>query len=189
MSRLVTTLLWLESVLAVVGFMLLALRAHLQHLAWHQLVYPTGNDTALGVLVMAIMLAIAGTGSWASERWASWGFLKRWMMQIYPVLAQVRPSQIVLLSVVAGFGEEALFRGVLQPIVGIWLASLLFAMVHVLRRDSDSVKMTAFYLSFGLLLGWLYALTQNLWGCMVAHTLYDAIALWWIHKTQKGSAR
>lgn len=189
MSRLVTTLVWLETALAVVGFALLALRAYLQHLAWHQLVEPTWNDTALGILVTGVMLAIAAAGSWASERWASWGFLKRWMMRVYPLLAQVRPPQIVLLSVVAGFGEEALFRGVLQPVVGIWFASLLFAVVHTLRWDSDGVKMTAFYLPFGLLLGWLYALTHNLWGCMVAHTLYDGIALWWIHQIAEGIRR
>ncbi|MGQ9487878.1 MAG: lysostaphin resistance A-like protein [Armatimonadota bacterium] len=182
MGRLVSTLVWLESALAVAGLGLLVLRAYVQSLAWHQLVYPTGKDTALGVLAMAIMLTIGTAASWASERWVSWGFLKRWMMQVYPVFAQVRPAQMVLLSVVAGIGEEALFRGVLQPIVGVWFASLLFAVVHVLRWDSDGIKMIAFYLSFGLLLGWLYALTQNLWGCMVAHTLYDIIALWWIRE-------
>lgn len=182
MGRLVSTLVWLEGALAVAGLGLLALRVHFQHLTWHQLVRPTGRDTMLGILATAIMLGIAGAGSWASERWTAWAFLKRWMIQIYPLLAQIRPTQIILLSVVAGFGEEVLFRGVIQPFMGIWLASLLFAAIHVLRWDSDGVKMIAFYLPFGLLLGWLYALTQNLWGCMVAHTLYNIIALWWIRE-------
>lgn len=182
MGRLVSTLVWLEGALAVVGLGLLALRVHFQHLTWHQLVHPTGRDTMLGILTTAMMLGIASVGSWASERWTAWAFLKRWMIQIYPLLAQIRSTQIILLSVVAGFGEEVLFRGVIQPFVGIWLASLLFASIHVLRWDSDGVKMIAFYLPFGLLLGWLYALTQNLWGCMVAHTLYDIIALWWIRE-------
>lgn len=35
------------------------------------------------------------------------------------------------LAVGAGIGEEILFRGALQPVLGIWFTSLLFAVVHV----------------------------------------------------------
>jgi uncharacterized protein len=36
----------------------------------------------------------------------------------------------LLLAVAAGIGEEVLFRGALQPVLGIWLTSLLFAIIH-----------------------------------------------------------
>lgn len=36
----------------------------------------------------------------------------------------------LLLAVAAGIGEEVLFRGALQPVLGIWLTSLLFAVIH-----------------------------------------------------------
>lgn len=182
MRRVLSTLFWLESALAAAGFGLLAVRAYFQRLEWQQVLVPTWRDTALGVLLTAAMLALAIAGAAASERWEAWAFLKRWMLQVAPLFAQIRLRDMVLLSVVAGFGEEALFRGVIQPLSGIWLASLLFAVVHVLRWDSDGVKMTLFYMPFGLLLGGLYALTGNLWGCCVAHTLYDLIALWWIQR-------
>jgi membrane protease YdiL (CAAX protease family) len=35
------------------------------------------------------------------------------------------------LSIGAGVGEEILFRGALQPVLGIWFTSILFAIVHV----------------------------------------------------------
>lgn len=35
------------------------------------------------------------------------------------------------LAVGAGIGEEILFRGALQPVLGIWFTSVLFAVVHV----------------------------------------------------------
>jgi len=109
-------------------------------------------------------------------------------LQVSPLLSEIQPREMVLLSAVAGFGEEALFRGVIQPVSGIWLASLLFAVIHVLRWDSDGIKMMLFYMPFGLLLGGLYLLTGNLWGCCVAHTLYDLVALWWIQRHLKRSA-
>lgn len=36
----------------------------------------------------------------------------------------------LILAVAAGIGEEILFRGALQPVLGIWLTSLLFAVIH-----------------------------------------------------------
>jgi membrane protease YdiL (CAAX protease family) len=182
MHRLVSTLFWLESALAVAGFGLLAARVYLQRTPWQRVLSPTWQDTTLGVLLTVLMLGLAMAGCAASERWAAWAFLKRWMLQVSPLFAEIRPREMVLLSVVAGFGEEALFRGVIQPLSNVWLASLLFAVTHVLRWDSDGIKMMAFYMPFGLLLGGLYALTGNLWGCCLAHTLYDLIALWWIRR-------
>ena len=182
MGRLVSTLFWLESALAVAGFGLLGARVYLQRVTWYRVIAPTWQDTALGVLLTAVMLALAVAGSVASERWEAWAFLKRWMVQVSPLLAEISPKEMVLLSVVAGFGEEALFRGVLQPFSGIWMASLLFAVIHVLRWDSDGIKMMLFYMPFGLLLGGLYLYTDNLWGCCVAHTLYDLVALWRIRR-------
>ena len=35
------------------------------------------------------------------------------------------------LAIGAGIGEEILFRGALQPVLGIWFTSILFAIVHV----------------------------------------------------------
>ncbi|GIV15690.1 MAG: hypothetical protein KatS3mg022_1125 [Armatimonadota bacterium] len=182
MRRVVFTLFWLESALAVAGFGLLAARVYFERITWQQVMIPTRQDTVLGVLLTVVMLLVAMAGSAASERWAAWAFLKRWMLQLSPLFAEIRPREMILLSVVAGFGEEALFRGVIQPLFSIWLASLLFAAMHVLRWDSDGIKMMLFYTPFGLLLGGLYALTGNLWGCCVAHTLYDLIALWWIRQ-------
>jgi len=161
---------------------LLSLRVYWHGLTWSQVIQPTWQDTALGLALTVLMLLMAVAGSIASQRWEAWAFLNRWMRQVAPLFSAIRFKEMAVLSVVAGFGEEALFRGVIQPLLGVWLASLLFAVVHVLRWDSDGLKMIAFYTPFGLLLGGLYALTQNLWGCCIAHTLYDFVALWWVQR-------
>lgn len=35
------------------------------------------------------------------------------------------------IALAAGFGEELLFRGALQPLLGVWFTSLLFVLVHI----------------------------------------------------------
>jgi hypothetical protein len=92
MRRQVYTLFWLESALAVAGFGLLAVRISWMRTGWQRVIYPTWQDTMLGVLLTAIMLALAVAGSAASERWAAWAFLKRWMLQVSPLLSEIPPE-------------------------------------------------------------------------------------------------
>jgi len=82
-------------------------------------------------------------------------------------------DEIVLLSGAAGIGEEVLFRGVLQPALGLWLASLVFGLLHALTP-------TYFILAsaMGVYLGWLYAAAGNLLVPIVVHWAYDVIALY-----------
>jgi uncharacterized protein len=44
----------------------------------------------------------------------------------------VRPTvaNLIVLGMLAGVGEETLFRSALQPLIGIFLASLLFTLAH-----------------------------------------------------------
>jgi hypothetical protein len=81
-------------------------------------------------------------------------------------------EEIVLLSAAAGIGEEVLFRGVLQPLTGLWFATLVFGLLHALTP-------AYFVLACGIgaYLGWLYAETQNLLVPISVHCLYDTAAL------------
>jgi hypothetical protein len=86
----------------------------------------------------------------------------------------------VAISLMAGIGEEALFRGVIQTALAgrlpVWSAiaitAVLFGVVH---------WATAIYaLLAGLIgayLGLLYHLTDNLLAPIVTHALYDLAAL------------
>jgi uncharacterized protein len=80
----------------------------------------------------------------------------------------------------AGLGEELLFRGVLQPVLARWLgvagglvvSNVLFGLLHPLIW-------TYIVLSFllGLYLGALGLWSGNLLVVIVAHGLYDFLAL------------
>lgn len=39
-------------------------------------------------------------------------------------------SEILFVSICAGIGEELLFRGAIQPVLGIWLTAIVFVAIH-----------------------------------------------------------
>jgi membrane protease YdiL (CAAX protease family) len=96
------------------------------------------------------------------------------------LIAPLSPWQVVLLSALAGLGEEAMFRGLLQSglasLVGmpvaLVLASLAFGGAHLVTA-SYAVVATV----MGLYLGWLFALTDNVAVPALVHGLYDAAAI------------
>ncbi len=89
-------------------------------------------------------------------------------------------SQLALISVVAGVAEEALFRGAIQgslargvgPKLALVIASVLFGAAHLITW-TYAVMATV----MGAYLGALWLWTGNLITPMVAHALYDFVAL------------
>lgn len=75
------------------------------------------------------------------------------------IFANLRPTKldIVVFSLVSGFSEELFFRGTLQPMWGLWVASLVFALAHVGGNVFTWVKaaFAAYVFTLGLLLGLL----------------------------------
>ncbi|HVR35496.1 MAG TPA: CPBP family intramembrane glutamic endopeptidase [Methylomirabilota bacterium] len=140
---------------------------------------PDGTGVALGVAGTAPPLLLL----WWIRRSRSRGLVefRRFLAErVEPLFAGWSVAQFAVLSVLAGFGEEMLFRGVLQPAAaGVlgeipgWIAvSLLFGALHALNR-------TYFLLAtaLGLYLGWLSMWSGGLISPIVAHGLYDFLAL------------
>ena len=100
---------------------------------------------------------------------------------ILPLFRQASLGELLLISVLAGLGEELLFRGVIQglgtrltgsPALGLAIASLLFGLAHPITRTYAVVATL-----IGLYFGWLYLATGNLLVPVVAHAAYDFVAL------------
>lgn len=95
---------------------------------------------------------------------------------------------IVLISIGAGVGEEALFRGGLQtllidylgPLAGILIASALFAVVHLSKPPIMGI-----IFAIGLLFGTIYYATGSLVLVMIAHAVYDVFALHYLMKEMR----
>ncbi|MGH7171896.1 MAG: lysostaphin resistance A-like protein [Gemmataceae bacterium] len=103
---------------------------------------------------------------------------------IRPLLAPCSVIDLLGISLLAGLGEEILFRGVVQEAfanwfnvwVGVLVASVLFGLMH-------SITFTYALLAalMGAFLGcvWLWA-DQNLLVIVLTHALYDFLALLWL---------
>ena len=99
---------------------------------------------------------------------------------IGPLFAGASSGALLVLAILAGIGEEGLFRGVLQSALagptGPWgallLASALFGLVHFVTATYAVLAAL-----IGLYLGWLFLRTGNLLVPIVVHALYDFVAL------------
>jgi hypothetical protein len=110
--------------------------------------------------------------------------------QIFP---QPRLWQLALVAATAGVGEELLFRGLAQaglarllagsqiagiaagPWIALVTASLVFGVFHWLDTTYALFACLA-----GLYFGLLLMATGSLWPPIVAHALYDFVALWYL---------
>jgi membrane protease YdiL (CAAX protease family) len=97
-------------------------------------------------------------------------------------------TQFAMVALLAGVGEELLFRGVLQakiadwttPMVGLAITSVLFGTAHALSK-----LYFAFAIAVGAFLGWLAIHYHDLVTPMVAHALYDFVALVYLSRNRK----
>jgi membrane protease YdiL (CAAX protease family) len=95
--------------------------------------------------------------------------------QIAPLFSDFRLTDLVLIAVVSGFCEEILFRGVMQPKLGLPTASFIFALLHCPSPRFFSYGIWVFIA--GLLLGWSFSATGNLWVPISAHCVSNIASL------------
>lgn len=106
---------------------------------------------------------------------------------LLPLFRECRFGELVVITAIAGLGEEMLFRGVVQAAIseeiggphGIWLglliASALFGMMHSI---TPLYTVLASLISLYLGAVWLY--TENLIVPITAHALYDFLVLMYL---------
>jgi len=128
------------------------------------------RDAALGAAAAALVVLATEL---FTRRLAAGAQLARALAR---AVGPLRPGQAWVLALASGIAEEAFFRGALQPVVGLWAASLLFAAAHFVPRR-ELLAWSGFSLVAGLLLGGLYAWTGNLLAPIVAHVGVNGINL------------
>jgi len=111
---------------------------------------------------------------------------------LVPPFRHVGVAELAIISILAGLGEELLFRGVIQEAtarwiggptgawVGLLLGAALFALAHPI-----TVAYGVLAGILGLYLGWLWLATGNLLVPVTAHALYDFVALVYFIKVRE----
>ena len=140
---------------------------------------PVGSGTAQGVLAALPMLALLSL-LWRSPSESLRRIRERLEETLSSLFGRSGRVELALVSLAAGVGEEMLFRGWLQAWLGenigilpaLAVASLVFGLAH---------PMTAVYVVlasvFGAYLGIVWLATGNLVVPIVAHAVYDFVAL------------
>ena len=103
---------------------------------------------------------------------------------VVPLFRQLSVSNLLLVSCLAGLGEEVFFRGIVQtlldrmfdprlsPGLGIVLAGVVFGFAHSISRMYVGLATLV-----GVYLGWLFWYSNVIWVPVVTHALYDFLAL------------
>jgi membrane protease YdiL (CAAX protease family) len=100
-----------------------------------------------------------------------------------PMMAPCSLIDLAGISLLAGLGEELLFRGVIQQAFSGWIgvagaiavSALLFGLLHAVT-PSYAIFATLMGVYMGLVFHW----TDNLLPVILAHALYDFVALVWV---------
>ncbi|MDX9908784.1 MAG: CPBP family intramembrane glutamic endopeptidase [Mariniphaga sp.] len=96
---------------------------------------------------------------------------------------------LFMIAVLAGIGEELLFRGVIQRIFtswtrshhwGVWISAILFSALHM--QFYGFVPRMLLGVMFGYLLVW----SGSMWLPVIAHIFFNAISVIGIHMIDKG---
>lgn len=103
--------------------------------------------------------------------------VKRLSDELSPMVAGLSSGQIALMAVTSAVGEELMFRGALQPLIGFWPTVVVFGLAH-----GGANRRLALWVVFaslaGILLGWLTVYTGNLLAPVVCHL---TVNFWNLH--------
>ncbi len=145
---------------------------------WGPMIRGTGMDVLVGILggfglvILHLLLIFPGGARNPLYRTV----YRPLYATLRPTLRTVRFTDIVLLAMASGVGEELLFRGWLQPEVGIGAASFLFGAAHV--WDRRALPYGLYAAGMGFVLGGLFAYTgPGLWAPILAHVVNNLIGL------------
>ena len=156
-----------------------------------------GRAIPLGLLAAVPMLALFALCLWAPIRPFS-DVMSIVDRVLTPMFVGCNVIELAVLSLLAGVGEEMLFRGAIQPalagwagrwiaawpngpLAADWFAAAVVAVVFGLMHAVNS-SYAALATLIGLYLGWLWMTTGNLGVPITAHAVYDFLALVYLVK-------
>lgn len=99
------------------------------------------------------------------------------------LLGVLPPRDVLVLAIASAIGEELLFRGALQPWLGLWLSAAIFALLHIgpgLRFLPWTLSSLVVGLAFGVMANEL----GDLGAPIAAHFVVNYLNLGYIVRTE-----
>src|SRR4051812_16809135 len=123
---------------------------------------------------------------------SNWPMMRQMREQVQWLIDEMFPSrsigQFAMIATLAGVGEELLFRGAIQsivanwttPVIGLTITSVLFGLAHALSK-----LYFLFAVAVGAFFGWMTLSYNDLVAPMIAHGVYDFLALAYLSRRKK----
>jgi membrane protease YdiL (CAAX protease family) len=135
---------------------------------------PDAKGLGLGVAVAAAIVVVSRVLD------ALLPIARRAGEDLYEILGPLGPGEIVFLAVASGVVEETLFRGAVQPLLGLWWTTAVFAVAHTVPKKGLVVFLPVFAAVAGLAMGWLREETGGVAAPALAHALVNGTNLAWL---------
>ncbi|MBD8070287.1 CPBP family intramembrane metalloprotease [Bacillus sp. PS06] len=130
--------------------------------SFHPSIFYIGGSIAIGVIVVDLLLE-----RWLPKEMLDDGGINKRMFEKLNII------HILFVCFLISFTEELLFRGILQTHFGLYIASIVFALLHIRYLYKWVLLLSVVVLSF--LLGIVFENTGNLWVTIFAHFMIDAV--------------
>jgi membrane protease YdiL (CAAX protease family) len=135
----------------------------------------------LAQLLVGQVLALVAAGlSWVLFRMTASTASSARTIQSYARL-DLRGLNPLWISIAAAIGEEMLFRAALQPLLGVWIVSLLFLLTHMpvyrfRKLDAATLAQAASVFAGSVVLGFVFE-RVGLLAAMLVHMWIDIVGL------------
>ena len=95
------------------------------------------------------------------------------------------------ISLAAAIGEELLFRAALQPLLGVWITSVVFLVTHTpvyqfRKLNKATLVQAAGVFGISVVLGFIYQYV-GLLAAMMVHTALDVVGLYVVRNALRGA--
>ncbi len=137
------------------------------------LLWTAAVGVAAGLLTVQAFRTLQGRMVWLGE-------LHREFSSIF---GRTSDGELVLLAAASALGEEVLFRGAMLDAWGLWISSIVFALLHIPPR-AVLWPWTVSALVIGVGLGLLTLATGNLGAAVAAHFVINLMNLAYITRQQ-----
>lgn len=133
--------------------------------------------SAYALLSMIILLSLLKRKLLDSTRYFFSDLLKKFRLNY---------AEIIFLSFCAGVGEELLFRGAIQPWLGIWLTAFIFILLHGYLNPRDKPLFIYGMVLFIISAGFGYLMNYSgLFAAAIAHFWIDVGLMVYLKKEEK----